>query len=110
MRGIVGPAESYLFNTTDQTFFLHVGTATNASSISEVASSKGALGTLLKTLGLAPRGHQSTIDLSTSTPASVILEIERSIAADGSLSQVYIPHGVTWNVSVAGAASVSHVQ
>ena len=109
MRGIVGPAESYLFNTTDQTFFLHVGKAANASSVSEAASSNVAMGTLIESLGLAPHGDQSTIVLSASTPASVVLEIERSIATDGSLSQVYIPRGVAWNVSVTGAASVSQV-
>jgi hypothetical protein len=125
-RGTVGAAAAYLFNTTDQTFYLHV-----------TASAAAAPGQLEEAREVAPQAPKATSELvalldeaaryasgpedsaaapsvlrvvPAGTPARLISEIERAAAANGSLTQIYIPRGVSWNISVTGAAALSQVR
>lgn len=119
MRGVVGPASSYFFNTSDQTFYLHVGVAAVAVASAPPLSDHdrveldSVLAGLTNTQGLdastiTPAGTR-LVSLTTSVPGSAVAAIEHAIASNGSLTQIYIPRGVAWNLTVTGAAVLSQV-
>lgn len=112
MRGTVGPAKAYFFNTTDQTFYLHVGEATAQDA--ELLHPQYSLPDLLALhdgvhIQVEAYTPAVVLSVSSSTPAHIISAVETAINANGSLTQVYIPRGVSWNVTVTGAAVLSSV-
>jgi hypothetical protein len=114
-RGTVGSAIAYFFNTTDQTFFLHVAGAAAAAVVdASVGESRGGGPTLASLLHELPEpeggAEAHTVRIPSSTPPSLIVAIERAVASNGSLTQIYIPRGVVWNVSTSGAAAVDQVR